>query len=82
VTCREATEFLTDYIAGDLDPAVTAVFERHISRCPNCQVFLAQFKDTVAAGSRAYDDPDLAATATMPEDLVAAILSTVRRGDA
>lgn len=79
MTCREATEFLTEYIAGELPGPILADFEGHLSRCGNCRVFLAQFKDTVQAGSRAFEDPEAAASAAMPEDLVTAILATVKK---
>jgi anti-sigma factor RsiW len=74
VTCREATEFLTDYIEGDLPPDVRAAFEDHLSRCANCVAFLAQFRRTIQAEGDAYRTPDADAAAVLPEELVQSIL--------
>lgn len=74
MTCRECAEFLSDYLEGDLPVAVREVFERHLSRCPNCETYLAQFKATVLAGQAAFADETDAAE-VVPEDLIRAILA-------
>jgi anti-sigma factor RsiW len=75
VTCRECAEFLSDYLGGELPDEVRAVFERHLSRCPNCEIYLAQFRATVHAGQHAFDD-DLEAAEGVPEELIQAILAS------
>lgn len=74
MTCRECAEFLSDYLEGDLPDEVREVFERHLSLCPNCVTYLAQFKATVIAGQAAFADGTDAAEA-VPEDLIQAILA-------
>jgi anti-sigma factor RsiW len=73
MTCREAFDFLSDYMAGDLPHDVRASFERHLDRCGNCRTLLAQFRATVQAAriAAAADPPPV------PDELVAAILRAV-----
>lgn len=73
--CRDAAEFLADYVAGTLPLDTLERFERHLSRCPNCQRFLAQYVDTISAGRAAFTDPD-AAAGVLPEELIEAILNS------
>lgn len=75
MTCREVAEFLADYVARELPPDIHAKFDRHFSRCANCQRFLAQYVDTIAAGKIAFGDPDADAD-RLPEELLAAILDS------
>ena len=72
MTCRECAEFLSDYLEGELAHDVRAVFERHLSLCPNCEIYLAQFRATVLAGQRAFDDD---ASEVVPDELIRAILA-------
>jgi anti-sigma factor RsiW len=74
MTCRELTDFLSDYVAEELPSVVSREFEIHVRLCRDCKVFLAQFRETVAAGRGAVDDvPDV----PIPEDLVRAIMQAV-----
>jgi anti-sigma factor RsiW len=80
VTCREFTDFIDGYLSGELSAEETALFERHMSRCPNCHAYLANYRKTIDLERRALaegekDLPDV------PDDLVNAILasSTPRR---
>lgn len=75
MTCRECAEFLSDYLDGELAVEMRAVFERHLSLCPNCVTYLEQFRVTVLAGQAAFgedSEPDV------PEDLIQAILAARR----
>ena len=74
MTCRECAEFLSDYLDGELPDDIRAVFERHLSRCANCEIYLAQFRATVLAGQRAFDQ-ELEAVDPVPEELIQAILA-------
>jgi anti-sigma factor RsiW len=76
MTCREMTEFLADYVAGDLSPDILRTFEAHISGCGDCHVFLSQYRTTIRAGAIAFQDP---APAPVPEPLVTAIVSAIGR---
>jgi anti-sigma factor RsiW len=77
VTCREFAEFIGEYLSGELPSDVTAQFERHMSRCTNCDAYLANYRMTIDLGRQAFADeanlPD-----DVPEDLVKAILASRR----
>ena len=78
MTCRELAEFIDDYRDGELDADVRALFERHLSRCPNCVRYLAAYEKTIAMGRRALADHDAARPAEAsgaPEELIRAILA-------
>jgi anti-sigma factor RsiW len=77
VTCRECSEFLFEYVGGELPPDQHAIFERHLRACPNCEEYMRQYRATITAGRVACGDPN--AAADLPEPLVQAILAA-RRG--
>jgi anti-sigma factor RsiW len=52
IACREIVEMVTDYLDGALDAATTAAFERHLTDCPHCTLYLEQIRATVAATGR------------------------------
>lgn len=73
MTCRDVTSFIADYFAGELDPGIRQVFERHLSRCVACTRYLADYQRALALGQRAYDDDEQ--SGDVPDDLVSAILA-------
>ena len=75
MTCRECAEFLSDYLDGELAVEIRAVFDRHLSLCPNCVTYLEQFRVTVLAGQAAFGDDS---EADVPEELIQAILASRR----
>ena len=76
MTCRDATEFLKDYLSNELAEQTRRSFELHLSVCPNCRRYLAIYRATTELGRRSFDDEDeAAADAGIPEELVAAILA-------
>ena len=79
MTCRELAEFIADYLSGEIPVAVRAMFEQHLSRCPNCRNYLAAYKTTIELGRHAFDDLDGQVPATVPEGLVRAILASRKR---
>jgi anti-sigma factor RsiW len=76
MTCRELTEFLGDYVSGDLPQAQRTIFEEHLGECQDCVAYLRSYETTVRLGKAAYQE---AATQAVPEALVRAILAA-RRG--
>jgi anti-sigma factor RsiW len=78
MTCRELTEFLHDYVAGNLDAPTQQILDQHIAACGDCAVFLDSYRKTIRLGRAAFDEPQ-AVVAKMPDDLVRAILKA-RRG--
>jgi anti-sigma factor RsiW len=80
LTCRELTSFIADYIGGELPAEVQKAFEHHLSLCPNCVQYVADYRRAVALGRGAFDDDATAVSETVPEDVVAAILAARRTG--
>jgi anti-sigma factor RsiW len=76
MTCRELSDFLADYVAGELPVEVSVEFNGHLQRCPECHVFLEQYKVTIHLCCEAYGETGLPA---LPEDLVNAILASLAR---
>jgi predicted anti-sigma-YlaC factor YlaD len=75
VTCRECADFLSDYLEGELTDEVRVVFERHLSRCPNCEIYLSQFRTTLQAERCAFGE-EAEVSGSIPEELVQAILAS------
>jgi anti-sigma factor RsiW len=58
VTCREFASFINDYLTGELPRVDRFAFERHLALCPDCERYLAQYRETIAAGRAAFGDAD------------------------
>ena len=75
-TCRDAiTDFVLDYLEMTLPDEVRADFEHHLDVCPSCVAYLNSYRQTIAmAGAVVREAP----VADVPEELVHAILQTLR----
>jgi anti-sigma factor RsiW len=71
VNCRECTDFLIDYVNGDLPPAQQRVFEQHLELCQQCVTYLESYRETLALGRMVAEEPE----PPVPEALVRAILA-------
>ena len=79
LTCREATDFLGAYVAGELRAPQRVAFESHLAECPDCRTYFQQYERTRTLAKTVCDD---AVEAGVPEELVAAILDArSRRSD-
>jgi anti-sigma factor RsiW len=74
VTCREITEFLREFVAGELPADTQREFDAHVARCHDCVVFLDQYKTTILASRAAFDVPD----DDVPEELIDAIMKALK----
>jgi len=77
MTCRECAEFLMQYVSGELPKETSDAFSVHLSRCPNCDEYLREYRDTITAGRLACKDE--AGLPDLPDELVRAILAA-RKG--
>jgi anti-sigma factor RsiW len=82
MNCRECTDFLADYIAGELAADARATFDAHLDACPNCRVFLVQYQETIVLEQKAMSEPDTDEGIELPPDLVRAILKALNKPDA
>ncbi len=74
LSCLKLETFIDDYLDNKLPSAKREVFEAHIDYCPGCYSFLANYRSAVHLGKAAYADEEEATCATMPDNLVEAIL--------
>jgi anti-sigma factor RsiW len=74
LSCREALDFLADYLEGELAPEVRVAFERHLARCSDCERYLESYREAIRLGRLAWDAAGPAAD--VPEALVQAILAS------
>lgn len=79
MTCRDFAQFIMDYLEGLLPADVQHPFEQHLSICPACDRYLSRYRATVAQGRAAFDEPDAPLPDEVPEELVSAILESLRR---
>ncbi len=79
MTCRDFANFIMDYLEGCLPSDVQQPFEHHLSICPACGRYLRGYQATVAAGRAAFCEPDAPLPDEVPEELVSAILESLRQ---
>ena len=75
MTCREFADFMDAYLAGELLAYDLGSYYYHISVCPNCVRYLAQYRDAIAFGRSAFADANAVVPGDVPEDLIAAIMA-------
>lgn len=75
IICREFVEFLADYLAGELLPAIQAEFEFHLTDCPDCVLYLKSYGAAVQLGKKAFADLDAPVPDEVPEELLEGILA-------
>jgi anti-sigma factor RsiW len=75
MTCREFTDFLIDYVDGDLTAAERAAFDEHLGECPDCVTYLRNYVETIRLGKAVCTEEHDAVEDEVPEELVAAILA-------
>jgi anti-sigma factor RsiW len=79
MTCREFSEFLDAYLAGELSRAEREEFQRHLDVCKQCVDYLATYEQAVKLGKAAFERPDGDVPEKVPEELVRAILAARRK---
>lgn len=47
LTCADLVKYLSDYIDGELDEALSQAAEEHLATCPNCRVVLDSTQKTI-----------------------------------
>jgi len=79
MTCRELVDFLGAYVDEELSSDVRRQFDGHLAACPECAAYLDAYRNTVGLAKDALHDPDEPVPASVPEDLVRAILAARRK---
>ena len=80
MNCREFTEFLHEYLSGNLPAGERAEFDKHLGECPWCVAYLDSYKKTIQLEQAAFPEPESAPPpADAPEELIQAILRSRSR---
>jgi len=75
MNCRKFTEFLQEYLCGNLSGDERAEFEKHLAECPWCVAYVDSYRKTFALEKAAFAAPeDAPVPADVPEEVVRAIL--------
>jgi hypothetical protein len=53
MNCREFTEFLHEYLFGNLPDGERAEFDKHLAECPWCVAYLDSYQKTIRLGQTA-----------------------------
>ena len=56
MTCERVTALIRDYLAGELNPAMTTAFEDHVRLCQDCVAFLKTYQQTTQAVQSLRDE--------------------------
>jgi predicted anti-sigma-YlaC factor YlaD len=81
MTCKDAVDFLADYLEGNLAWPQRLVFELHLLLCRNCRRYLESYSRTVELTKGLNHESSTAGIPPIPEELVRAILAARRSGD-
>lgn len=76
LSCREFSEFLEEYLSGQMADDVRQEFETHMGKCHNCDVYLEQYRSTIRAGQLACADDEAEGC---PEELVRAVMAALKK---
>ena len=75
MNCREFTEFLHEYLFGNLPAEERAAFDKHLAECPWCVAYLDSYQKTMQLEQGAFSGAkDAPPPAEAPEELIRAIL--------
>jgi anti-sigma factor RsiW len=75
MTCRELVDFLMAYLDRELAQDQHDRFERHLTECPACVVYMNAYVETIRMGKMACSPLDSPVTEDIPEEFVRAILA-------
>jgi hypothetical protein len=80
MTCMEVAEFLMDYVERELPSRVRQEFDFHLRECPTCVQYLENYREAIRLARHAHSVEGPADLGPLPEDLVRAILDSLRAG--
>jgi anti-sigma factor RsiW len=75
MNCREFTEFLHEYLLGNLPADQRTEFDKHLAECPWCVAYLDTYQKTIHLEQAAFSVPECdSLPAGLPDELVQAVL--------
>jgi len=69
--CSDFVRFLDSYVENAISHERRAIFERHMTVCPDCSAYLDSYRRTIAFSADSAQVPEDA----VPEELILAILN-------
>ncbi len=57
ISCQEFVEMVTDYLENVLIPEVCKQFEEHMEKCPGCETYVEQIRQTIGMLRRLGEGP-------------------------
>jgi len=76
LSCREANQFLDDYLADELPRKQRLIFEWHIRMCSGCKDYLDRYRRSVELCRENFYGPDEAVTEEeVPEQVLKGIIA-------
>jgi anti-sigma factor RsiW len=78
VTCQEFIDFLTDYDEGLLPADQRALFDEHLTVCPDCVSYLASYRAATALGRSAFSGDEGSLPRDVPAELIQTILAAFK----
>ena len=79
ITCRQLIDQLDSYVDGSMPADARAEVDRHLAVCPDCVNYVNNYRQTIAMGKAVFRDTDAPVPNDVPEDLVKAIVSTLKK---
>jgi len=79
ITCREFEDFIMSYLEGSLPAKQKKRFEWHLKLCRECREYLAAYERSIELGRAVFAENEETIPGDVPEDLVQAVLDSVRK---
>ena len=78
IKCREMTDFLLDYLDGELPREQERAFDVHLAMCPHCQDYVRSYRAALEASRAAMSGDEAPEMHQPPDDLIDAIVKASR----
>lgn len=75
VTCRDANEFLDDYLSDELPLKQRLIFEWHIRLCSGCKDYLDRYRRSIDLCRDNFYDSEEEADEEVPEQIMKGIIA-------
>lgn len=82
VTCREADQFIDDYLSDELPRKQRLVFEWHVRLCTGCKNYLDRYRRSIGMCRENFYDTDEDNEEEIPEQIIKGIIAAKRATDA
>lgn len=80
VTCREANEFLDDYLSDELPRKQRLIFEWHIRLCTGCKDYLDRYRHSIDLCRENFYGNSDEAEEEIPEQIMKGIIAAKQTG--